>query len=60
MARKNAKQRANKMRNTRRVYNGLVAKLSAETIPTIFYEEDAEDRYERHMKPIREAQAQLL
>ena len=60
MARKNAKQRANKMRNTRRVYNGLVAKLSAETIPPKFNEEDAEDRYERHMNPIREAQAQQL
>ena len=60
MARKNAKQRANKARNSRRVYNGLVAKLSTETIPPTFYEEDAEDRYERHMKPIREAQAQQL
>ena len=60
MARKNAKQRANKLRNARRVYNGLVAKLSTETIPPVFYEEDAEDRYERHMKPIREAQAQQL
>ena len=60
MARKNAKQRANKARNSRRVYNGLVAKLSTETISPVFYEEDAEDRYERHMKPIREAQAHQL
>jgi len=56
VARKNAKQKANKMRNAKRVWNGLVAKLSAETIPFTFTEEDAEDRYERHMKPIRMAQ----
>ena len=59
MPRKNAKQRANKMRNTRRVYNGLVAKLSAKTIETeqvpTFYEEDADDRFERHMNSMHKA-----
>lgn len=61
MARKNAKQRANKARNTRRVYNGLVAKLSAKTIPPFtFAEEDAEDRFERHMESIRAAQQRQL
>jgi len=48
------------MRNAKRVWNGLVAKLSAETIPFTFTEEDAEDRYERHMKPIRMAQASSI
>ena len=60
MARGTVKQRANKRRNNKRVWNALVRKLSTETIPPIFYEEDAEDRYERHMKPIREAQAHQL
>lgn len=60
MPRNTIKQRANKRRNANRVWNSLVAKLSSKTteqptIPTIFYEEDAEDRYERHMKPIRMA-----
>ena len=50
----------NNRRRNRRVWNGVVSKLSTETIPPVFYEEDAEDRYERHMKPIREAQAQQL
>ena len=58
MPRKNAKQRANKMRNTRRVYNGLVAKLSAiqlEEKPPVFYEEDEDARFERHMNSMYKA-----
>ena len=58
MPRSTIKQRANKRRNANRVWNGLVRKLSSKTTeqtitPPTFYEEDAEDRYERHMKAIR-------
>ena len=59
--RRSAKIKANNnRRRNRRVWGLVVAKLSTETTPPVFYEEDAEDRYERHMKPIREAQAQQL
>jgi uncharacterized protein (DUF427 family) len=51
----------NKRRNNRRVWNGVVAKLSTEgTIqleekPPVFYEEDADDRFERHMNSMHKA-----
>ena len=64
-----AKKQQSHARNAKRVWHHLVAKLSnksmlGEAEPTIdelagikiFVEEDAEDRYERHMIPIREAQ----
>jgi len=59
------KARATKRRSARRVWNFLVQKLSNKTTPEltideydvpVFYEEDADDRHERHMKAIREAQ----
>ena len=59
--RRSAKIKANnKRRSNRRIWNGVVAKLSTETISPVFYEEDAEDRYERHMKAIRAAQQRQL
>lgn len=57
--RRSAKIKANnRRRSNRRVQNLLVSKLccASEQQPIIFFEEDAEDRFERHMKPIREAQ----
>ena len=67
--RKIAKKQQSHARNAKRVWNHIVAKLSSKSIlevadPTIdelagitvFAEENAEDRYERHMIPIREAQ----
>jgi hypothetical protein len=63
---RNIKANAAKRRRSNRVWSLLKSKFGSEkTIePTIddmgnyapFVEEDAEDRYERHMKPIREAQ----
>ncbi len=60
--RRSAKIKANnRRRSSKRVWNYLVKKRSnkstvSEQQPIIFFEEDAEDRFERHMKPIREAQ----
>lgn len=57
--RRSAKIKANsRRRSNRRVQNLLVSKLccASEKQPIIFFEEDPEDRFERHMKPIREAQ----
>lgn len=56
--RRSAKIKANnRRRSNRRVWNGVVAKLSTKTPleqePPVFYEEDADDRFERHMKAIR-------
>ena len=64
-----AKKQQSHARSAKRVWNHIVAKLSSKSIlevaePTIdelagikiFTEQDEEDRYERHMIPIREAQ----
>jgi len=56
MARRKVLANAIKRRNARRLWNHLVAKLSSKTIDNLAPEEDAWDRHERHMKPIREAQ----
>ena len=55
MARRKALTNAIKRRNARRLWNHLVAKLSSKTIDDLPLEEDAWDRHERHMKPIKEA-----
>ena len=64
---RNIKANAAKRRRSNRVWNLIKAKFASEKIiePTIdeigdytpFATEDEEDRYERHMKPIRMAQA---
>tara|TARA_R100001463_G_scaffold112468_1_gene167516 strand:- start:5338 stop:5523 length:186 start_codon:yes stop_codon:yes gene_type:complete len=56
MARRKTLANAIKRRNARRLWNHLVAKLSSKPIDDLPLEEDAWDRHERHMKPIREAQ----
>ena len=56
MAKNKTKAKAIKRRNSRRLWNHLVAKLSSKTTEELPIEEDAWDRHERHMKPIREAQ----
>ena len=63
MARKRTKAQANRRRRARRVWNSLVAKLSS--YPNLYSqtpvpEEDACDRHERHMKPIRQAQQRVV
>jgi len=63
------KARANKRRSAKRIWNSLVQKLSNKTTPeltideydvSVFYSPDEEDRHERHMKGIREAQENKL
>ena len=58
--RRSAKIKANnRRRSNRRVWNGVVAKLSTkpalEQDPPVFYEEDADDRFERHMNSMHKA-----
>ena len=55
-ARKVTKQQWANRRNARRVWNHLVGKLSSKTTEEQIPHEDEWDRYDRHMKPIREAQ----
>jgi hypothetical protein len=54
--RKVIKQKLASKRNAKRVWNHIVAKLSSKSIEPEAHEEDEWDRYDRHMKPIREAQ----
>lgn len=64
------KARATKRRGARRLWNNLVQKLSPKPIipeltidqydVPIFYAPDEEDRHERHMKSIRDAQRREL
>ena len=67
--RKIAKKQQSHARSAKRVWNHIVAKLSSKSIlevaeptidelagVTIFTQQDEDERYERHMIPIREAQ----
>ena len=57
MAKRRTLAKANKIRNARRLWNHLVRKLSGyHIIEERAKKEDEWDRFERHMKPIREAQ----
>ena len=60
--RRSAKMKANKKRRGRRLWSFLVRKLTNKSEPEltiddydvpIFYEEDPDARFERHMKAIR-------
>ena len=57
--RRSAKIKANnRRRSNRRVWNGVVAlstKPALEQEPPVFYEEDADDRFERHMNSMHKA-----
>ena len=64
--RRSAKIKANnRRRSNRRVQKSLVLKLNGEgTIqleekPPVFYEEDADDRFERHMNQMHKAMHKL-
>jgi len=58
--RRTIKQQWANRRNAKRVWNGIVRKLSGKSIEPDVPEEDAWDRHERHMKPIRQAQQKVV
>ena len=64
MAKNKTLAQANRRRRARRLWDNLVKKLSS--YPNLYsqkpmpLEEDAWDRHERHMKPIRQAQQRVV
>lgn len=63
MAKNRTLANANRRRRARRLWDNIVKKLSS--YPNLYSqtpaaEEDAWDRHERHMKPIRQAQQRVV